>query len=520
MKRLRFPFIHPLLFFVYPVVALFANNMKEVAAWVPLRPLAVSLLAGVLVYLLFGLIAKDWHKAALAATLVALLFFSYGQVYQALHGLPGVGVLLGRHRYLAPLYGALLAGGMWLIFSRRSVSALTPFVNIAAIVAVLLPLMQVGNFTVRSALIAQKAQSAATDQGFSIGSNADLPDIYYIILDTYTRADVLQADYDFNNQPFIDDLRKMGFYVSDCSLSNYASTELSLSSSLNMNYLEDLAPEFQHLETLVSDAHTSMPELMRHSRVRRDLESIGYQTVAFETGYSWSTMDDADTYLAPGGTNAPPTGLRLFELMLLQNTAASVVLDYQQAQSGVDTVGGHPYYNEHIQRELFKLDQLSKIPIFKSPKFVFAHILIPHGPLVFAADGSIRTDIRFFQKAGQPLNAEYEREGYVGQTEYINQRILPILRQIIARSARPPIIILQGDHGLGKLGILNAYYLPDAGKQAPLYPAISPVNSFRLVFDTYFGADLPLLDDRHFFSYADDRFNLKEVGETMPDCMP
>jgi hypothetical protein len=31
-----------------------------------------------------------------------------------------------------------------------------------------------------------------------------------------------------------------------------------------------------------------------------------------------------------------------------------------------------------------------------------------------------------------------------------------------------------------------------------LYPSISPVNSFRVLFNLYFGANFPLLPDRHF----------------------
>ena len=44
--------------------------------------------------------------------------------------------------------------------------------------------------------------------------------------------------------------------------------------------------------------------------------------------------------------------------------------------------------------------------------------------------------------------------------------------------------------------ILNAYYLPGDGSKK-LYPSISPVNTFRVVFSHYFGADLDLLPDRH-----------------------
>jgi len=48
------------------------------------------------------------------------------------------------------------------------------------------------------------------------------------------------------------------------------------------------------------------------------------------------------------------------------------------------------------------------------------------------------------------------------------------------------------------MGILNAYYFPDANPG--LYPRITPVNSFRLLFQTYFGEDLNLLEDVSYYS--------------------
>jgi hypothetical protein len=45
--------------------------------------------------------------------------------------------------------------------------------------------------------------------------------------------------------------------------------------------------------------------------------------------------------------------------------------------------------------------------------------------------------------------------------------------------------------------ILNAYYLPGM-RHDRLYPSITPVNSFRLIFDLYFHAGLRLLPDEYF----------------------
>ena len=58
-----------------------------------------------------------------------------------------------------------------------------------------------------------------------------------------------------------------------------------------------------------------------------------------------------------------------------------------------------------------------------------------------------------------------------------------------------------------KMGILNALYLPggEAGSgsgSGGLHPAITPVNTFRIVFNEYFGADFELLEDRS-FTYPD-----------------
>jgi hypothetical protein len=95
--------------------------------------------------------------------------------------------------------------------------------------------------------------------------------------------------------------------------------------------------------------------------------------------------------------------------------------------------------------------------------------------------------------------------------------LIDIVDQLLEKSETEPIIIIQGDHGatldyelLGidkanRLGILNAYYLPKKiinqeemimKPNENLYQSITPVNSFRVVFDQYFGGDYGLLDDK------------------------
>ncbi len=81
--------------------------------------------------------------------------------------------------------------------------------------------------------------------------------------------------------------------------------------------------------------------------------------------------------------------------------------------------------------------------------------------------------------------------------------MVDIIKKIIKESSVPPVIVIQGDHGYeynqDRVKILNAYYLPNGGK-ARLYSTLTPVNTFRVIFDQYFGENYPLLPDISYYS--------------------
>ncbi|MFQ5615723.1 MAG: hypothetical protein ACE5GO_04590, partial [Anaerolineales bacterium] len=301
------------------------------------------------------------------------------------------------------------------------------------------------------------------------------------------------------------DLTEMGFYLARCSQSNYARTRSSLSSSLNLTYIPALNPHYHSGNNTIA----GFDKLIKHSAIRKHLESLGYTTIAFETGFYWSEIHDAGIYLAP---SRPPDGQPAvhnpsdFEIMLLDTSLGMLLLEgelpfpWQQQFS--------KEYN-HRNRVLFTLDQLPALPAVPGPKFVFAHIVSPHRPLVFGPNGE--------------MAGENQRFGYVDQVAYLNQRVIPILREIIEASSPAPIILLQSDHAApfispeDRMTILNAYLLPNGG-DANLYPTISPVNSFRVVFNHYFGGGLDLLEDVSYYSKATEPFDYTVIPNTRPGC--
>ena len=116
-------------------------------------------------------------------------------------------------------------------------------------------------------------------------------------------------------------------------------------------------------------------------------------------------------------------------------------------------------------------------------------------------------------------------DGYRAHLNFLNKRITATLDTILAASERPPVIIIQGDHGPGsrldftsvegtdlkeRFGILNACYFPE-GADEHLYDSISPVNTFRLVLNRYFGTQLQLLEDRSYFTPDQDPYRFIPV---------
>ena len=486
--------LHPLFLTAYMVLALLAKNLAEFESWVVVRPLIFALAATIILMLLFHLVLKDWQKTALSTTFVLVLFFTYGQLYIYLRENALFGYYLGRHRILGPAYFVVLLLGLWFIRRLKKTATLNEIVNGACLVLMFAPIFEISVWEIRAA----STQPVRTENmGKSFIVPAHPPDIYYIILDSYTRNDILQNSFKFNNSQFTNNLRQMGFYVANCSRSNYDESELSLASSMNLTYLQSFGKDF----SANGKDRMLLYGLMTENQVRTILKASGYQIVSFETGLHGEQWQDDDLYLAPNKRSLLQSTFRPFEARLLNSTAAILLTDWRALSTSntIDPlVSPYQYY---INREQYKLAQLTNMPGVAGPKFVFAHVLIPDAPMLFSADGSIQQDPGFYSNNGMPINTDYFVKGYTNQVQYVNRQMLSILGNIISQSKMAPIIVLQGDIGItgdDQHAILNAYFLP-GGAEDWLYPTVSPVNTFRVIFNAYFRGHLPLLPDQSYF---------------------
>ena len=509
MTEVRRPFvIHPLLFAAYPIAFLYAHNVDAVRVATTLRPLALTfLVVGSLLFILKSLL-RDTQKAGLLCSLLVLLFFAYGHLYDALAS-SGL-----RHRHLLPVLALLsLAAVVTIIRTSLSLDPLTSAANLAALLLIAFSSVQIAAFNIGGSV--DDLSNALGLEDDRAGANVARalsgppPDIYYVIMDSYAGPEVLREVYGFDNGPFLDFLRYQGFYVAERSASNYPHTQESVASSLNYEYLDGLSD-------IVGEDSTNRSPLTRmieDSRLLRFLKRYDYEFIVFASG-----SETTEHYRNADIVLRPPRDITEFERILLYGTLFPVVQDFLVRHDVLDTgTLGLWNFDEWRTRIRFTFEGLKNVPRSDSPRYIFAHILDPHPPFVFDRQGG---------RAIKPDPAE----AYVDEVLFLNSQLREVVAEILSEAEREPIIVLQGDHGFippgtplseqaslrAKFGILNAYYLPDGGTDR-LYESISPVNSFRVILNHYFGTTYELRPDRSFYWTVGRPYRLSEVTDVIED---
>lgn len=512
-RSLKLRVYHPILLGLFPVLFLYARNVTEVRFKEIFLPLALIVLAVAVGLLVLTPVIRDRYKRGLVVSLFVGLFFSFGHaarlvVFSRL--LSDTETFTPEHVVSGGFLAAFVIIAYLVLRCRCNLSGITRLLN-----QVFLSLLVIQIVLAGYAWSTQgKAVDAAREPIAPVFAIETPPDIYYIILDGYARSDVLKDIYDYDNSDFLRELTERGFYIADSSFSNYNSSAQSLASTLNLDYLHRvLATErsrFSRMPTAI---------MLENNRVMIHLRKYGYKTVAFSTGYTPTELENADYYFSPGLT------LSEFQNHLLNTTPWPLAAGLFKSQ--------YDLYRERLNYTMSKVTDLGGVP---SPKFVYAHISCPHPPFVFSEHGkpiqpdwpiTIADGSHYFYRTEGTLD-DY-LTGYRNQVAYISRRIVDVVDSIVAGSSQPPVIILQADHGPGsrlhwqsladtdlkeRFSILNAYLLPGVDTTL-LYESISPVNSFRILLNHYFGTEYQRLPDQYYFTTWTRPYNYIDVTENL-----
>jgi hypothetical protein len=495
--------LHPLVFAAHAAVVLYGANVNRVPFPDLLPLLGVVLSAALVLYLLFRTLVGEPVKAALLATIVVIGIANYRPLMEA------AGTNIDWLDRAFPLVWLLAFGGALRIMA-RSASDLRPLglgLNVTAAAMLGFAIYGIAEFKLsgRDAVSRELIDEMATPPVAALPAADPRRDVYYLVFDRYANADTLRDVYGFDNNAFLDELRALGFYVAPDSASNYQRTAHSVASSLSLDYLDRLTRRAGPDST----SWFPLQALLQDNAVGRFFKQQGYKRVHVGSWWDPTRINPhADENI---NWRTMPELPRVF---LMQTAIGQIglrlgVFDERAQQC------------ERIRREFGALAELARDP---APTFVFAHMLVPHPPFVFGPDGECLSL--------ETVTNRSRTENYTNQVRFTNAMILKTIRAIRANSEIDPIIIVQADEGpwpspyagderfLGtdvtsvdwtrvsraelreKMRILNALYLPGT-EPPPFRPNMTPVNTFRIVFNRYFGTALPLLPDESYV-FVDD----------------
>ncbi len=474
--------LHPPLLFIYFIFFYFDNNKEETYISDLYLPLIIGLGCTALLLAVFRLLLGTFAKAGILTSFFILLFFLYEDILNIIIKIPFGKNLLEVDKSFFITYSMIfLLVFIIAKYSKHSFSGTTRFLNLFSIILLTFPVSSLvfHQFEVLRAT----PDNTISSKNFSLPKHTlpeQKPDVYYIILDSYTNKKNLKHFFNFNNDEFISFLENKGFYVANESRSNYQNTNLSIPSSLNMDY-HDWAESVKDASVVKS----LFKNKIDYPKVPLIFRQLGYKTISYGRVHGKGNIYDQKLYY---NRLLSPFTLTFLNKSIFKNFNLTF-LDPNE-----------------IQRNsiLYNFEQLKKVSEQSEPTFFYAHLMVPHPPWVFDRNGDL-------PNAEKTDKSTYE---YVEQVMFVNKKIKKFLEYLLSNSKVQPIVIVQADHGFEPatstkpneeklrrvFGILNAYYFPGIDNPG-FYSKISPVNSFRLLFNKYFGMNFDFLPDKSYFQF-------------------
>lgn len=500
--RKNYVFASPFLIALYTVFFLYSTNQAEFRVQVVIVPIVLALLCAGGVFFVCRFLVERTDKAALISSLIVFICLSYQRFLEMAKNYS-----ISDNAVFSLSLFVFIFFSYFIIIRKKNLFKANMFAVAVSLILLAFPVFNTVSYEVKTGrmLQSEKENSGKKLLVEKVSFQGEKPDIYYIILDRYAGKKALVEQYDFDNSGFLNFLKKKGFYVTENSTTNYPKTFLSLASSLNMEYVDFMT---QKTNGGVSSDESLVTSLIRSNKVIKFLKDRGYTYV--QVGSWWEPT--SSNINADISYTLPKKGYLYADEFTTGFLNTTIAAPFFKAvfHDPID-VSSDPQDNLHRQAGLYAYKVMEEVPLIPGPKFVFTHILLPHDPFVF--------DEYCFPLSEKQAERYQHQENYVNQVKCVNTKTEKMLEDIFSLSKEKPVIILQADEGPfpmnsplpnkqswatakdqalhEKFPILNAYYFP-GGKTSGLYDSITPVNSFRVLLNTYFGENLPLLEDRNY----------------------
>lgn len=511
---------YPVLFAVYFVVRLYADNMALFHATDVVRPaIALGALAAAVMLSARYLLGTGIHNAAAGAFGLIFVFTVAGDFARFLG--PGFAGTAG-FALVVLLVGAIALAG-------HKTHRTTLIFNVFVTFLLIMPLYNIARahfseVPVSAGGYLREARAAAVP--------AAPPSIVHITLDGYSRADILSEVYGYDNAPFLSALESLGFSVIDTATSPYNQTLPNMAAIFAGEYLD-----FGRLEQETLNADDMRRMLGRHigdSPVMAFLRSMDYTILATDTGYEFFDFSSVDRLSSPASGAGSHT---LFESTLFRRSGLNVLFvrgtDYLPGVDAKPTASRALGWAAKHVNDLVRHAFTAPFPeIQRGRYFLYQHILSPHPPFTIDRHGHdwARYAQSFYEivDGSHAIHEEPELRrdyiaGYTEKLRYTNTALLKRVQELIDGTAGPLIIVVHGDHGGGayfehsssddtcvreRYSPLLAVYVSQPSWRRDIVAKLRShpnlVNIYPAILGTVFGIDATLRKGRsEFMSWSD-----------------
>lgn len=388
-----------------------------------------------------------------------------GDAWGSLAGASVVFLLLRPTEWaiLAVPWGALLVGHLLDRRARRP-AWLAPRA-VASGVGVVMVLL----FCLASVRVARAAH-IAPDVGAASATTPANPNIYFVLLDAYGRPDTLR-ELGIEIDPFLAELRELGFDVYEDAVSEFAWTA-------------------QTLAALFSGTSEGVPgrpnSILGQRRLLDAIDSGPLIARAHDIGYELIVIDPPLPHVTfTTGRHLAHPSINAFEVTLIGRTPLGAFLGadlfVEQLRSRVDD-------------DMARLEQLAT----GQGHLVLAHFMLPHPPFLYGRDGSElggptcwpRCDLFDTHMEPMPMDRADYIEGLAGNVTGANERLVPVVRQMITTDP-DAVVVLFGDHGT-RMSVhdRDEWRRPFLAARTPSHPALfgpAPdlADMLRQILDAY-----------------------------------
>lgn len=476
LKKILFVPLVVVFFILHTLFENYHHSLIFVAAKIGLYFLTISAAFILVFYFLF----KDFYKSSLFTFFLISFNLFFGSLHDFLKTV-FKGSFITKYTFL--LIVSIAAFSFLYLLIKKTKKNITYWGSYFSLLCILLIVIDIAVYLPQivrkntfSYVKTNKLQPIACDSCKS-------PDIYLIVADEYAGKKELADILAFDNAQFENELIKRDFRIINNSISNYNATAYSMASLLNMNYIKEIKKSGVNHKDMLTCINLIENNCLTSFLIRK-----GYAII---NNSPFDINKKKRLYTNPFFVS----GEQIFTgQTFTQRLYRDIGYHFISSKVVKQKKDRHKINNLNAENSLYE----AIAPVNKSPRFVYTHFLLPHHPYYFDSSGKEK----IYNKKID--NYPEEKTDYIQYLIYTNKKLLTIIDHIQKNTKTPPIIILLSDHGYRQftdtsmkqyqVNTLNAVFLPN-GNYNGFYENISHVNLFRVLLNSQFGQNFPILKD-------------------------